>query len=200
MWWWQTLVIIVALWSVRGLAAENNLRLLRIDSWALKLYLMVIIFNCLCPYLGLKNRLALSMHCNLRTANGYWNHLFLPESMRVFPYQDELITIVNSNLPDFEAVRALQMPMPLFEFRRWCRRAEADFYVDYLDLDGVQRRFEKTDGRGSDPEIMEAQPILEKLLCFNPIGANYDYMPESIPHVGPSRNMIPRPMPHEAKP
>lgn len=39
------------------------------------------------------------------------------------------------------------------------------------------------------------RPILEKLLCFNPLGATYDDMPESIPHIGPSRNMIPRPKP-----
>ena len=191
-WWWQTLLVVVALWALRGLPQESGAQLLRVRSTAARLYILFVIFNCLCPYIGLKDRLALTMHSNLLTAKGYWNHLFLPEGMRVFRYQDNLVTIVDSDLPDFAAVAEAGTPMPYFEFRRWCRRINADFHVDYLDSEGASRRFEKLDGEGSDPTFMAPRPLLEKFLCFNPVGASYDYIPELIPHVGPARNSIPK--------
>lgn len=187
-WWWQTLAIVAALWSLRELTGHRRADLLALSSTTLRLYLLFVIFNCLCPYMGLKNRLDLAMHSNLRTAKGYWNHLFLPESMRAFGYQDDLVRIIDSNAPDFAELARLQFPIPYFEFRRWCRRSEGDFYVNFTDSDGRQGSFEKSGGEGSDPKLMEPHPILEKFLCFDPIGANYDFMPESIPHIGPSRN------------
>ena len=191
-WWWQSLAILAALWAVHGLTPQRTATLFQLRLPALRLYTLVIILNCLCPYIGLKNRLALNMQSNLRTADGYWNHLFLPESMRVFTFQDRLVTITSSDSPDFDAVSKQGMPMPVFEFRRWCRGIASDFYVDYLDPEGIPRRFTKSGGHGSDPELMVPHPLLEKILCFNPIGANYDYLPEEIPHVGPSRNRVPR--------
>lgn len=191
-WWWQSLAILAALWAVRGLPPLPARTLLSVRLPALRIYTLVIILNCLSPYLGLKNRLALNMHSNLRTAEGYWNHLFLPESMRVFTFQDHLVTITGSDSPDFAAVSQQGMPMPFFEFRRWCREITPDFYVDYIDPEGVPRRFTKTGTSGSDPGLMTPRPLLDKILCFNPIGANYDYIPEGIPHIGPSRNRVPR--------
>ena len=187
-WWWQTLAIGGALWATRGLPGRSLADLLAVGSKTLKLYLILVVFNCLCPYLGLKNRLDLCMHSNLRTAKGYWNHLFLPESMRIFGYQDDLVTIIDSDSPDFGELARLRFPMPYFEFRRWCRLSEGDFYVAFIDSEGIERRFEKVGGEGSDPDLMEPHPLLEKFLCFDPIGANYDYMPESIPHICSSRN------------
>ncbi|MGK0238041.1 MAG: hypothetical protein ACI92G_001505 [Candidatus Pelagisphaera sp.] len=191
-WFFISIVVVAGLWIVRKLPPENSSSFYRIQSPILKTFILFIIFNCACPYIGLKNRSALSMHSNLRTAKGHWNHLFLPEFIRVFNYQNNLVTIIDSNLPDFEAIQKANMPLPYFEFRRWCRRAKADFYVDYLGPKGTFKRFDKKNGHGSDAALMEAYPLLEKFLCFNPVGASYDYIPELLPRVGPARNQIPK--------
>ncbi len=191
MWLWQTLVMLAALWVVRDLPREKSKSMLRIRSWPLVLYASFVFFNCLCPYIGLKTRSALSMHCNLRTEEGYWNHLFLPESMRVFNFQNELVTIMDSDLPDFAHLQKAGMPLPYFEFRRWCRLAAQDFRVTYRDPSGTIRHFSKTSGKPSDPTLVEASPMLEWFLCFNPVGAAHDYMPSLTKRVGPARNIVP---------
>lgn len=190
-WWWQTAIAAWALFLIRRAPRERTSDLLRMRSPALWALTFFVIFNCLCPYLGLKSRSALAMHCNLRTEKGYWNHLFLPERMRVFGFQDDLVTIVESDLPDFEYLRERGMPLPFFEFRRWTRLAEPNFFVDYRDSSGELRRFEKVAGHGSDPALMEASPVLEKFLCFNPVGASHDYIPALVPRTGPARNVVP---------
>lgn len=190
-WWWQTAIAAWALFMIRGEPRERTGDLLRLRSPALWALLLFVVFNCLCPYLGLKSRSALAMHCNLRTEKGYWNHLFLPEGLRVFGFQDDLVEVVASDLPDFEYLRERDMPLPFFEFRRWARLAEADFFVDYRGASGELRRFDKVDGRGSDPALMEATPLLEKFLCFNPVGASHDYIPALVERTGPARNVVP---------
>ena len=190
-WWWQTLIAAAALWTIRRQPGESSRNLLRVRSTVLWAYLAFFLFNCLCPYIGLKTRSALAMHCNLRTEKGYWNHLFLPESMRVFGYQDDLVTVLESDLPDLDHLRRNDMPLPYFEFRRWCRLADADFYVVYRDSRGRMQRFEKTDGRGSDRALMGSEPMLERFLCFNPVGAKHDYIPGLVRRTGPARNVVP---------
>jgi hypothetical protein len=190
-WWWQTAFMLAALWAVRGIAQDRLVDILRIRSWVLRFFVVFVVFNCLCPYLGLKTRSALSMHCNLRTEKGYWNHLFVPEAVRVFPYQDNLVTVVDSNLPDLDHLRGKGMPLPYFEFRRWCRLATDDFYVDYLDASGFRQRFEKRDGEGLPPALMQRSWLLEWFLCFNPAGASHDYIPGLVKRIGPPRNVVP---------
>jgi len=190
-WWWQSLIAAAALWAIRSLRGEATAALLRQRSITLGAYLAFFAFNTLCPYIGLKTRSALAMHCNLRTEKGHWNHLFLPERMRVFGYQDGLVTVLESNLADLDYLARHRMPLPDFELRRWCRLANADFYVVYRDPRGVTRRFEKSGGQGSDPEIMRSSPLLERFLCFNPVGATHDYIPELVPRIGPPRNVVP---------
>ena len=131
MWWWQTAVMLLALWSIRALSLSSATPLLKPPFAVLWIYVGLLIFNCLCPYIGLKTRTTLTMHCNLRTEKGYWNHLFLPSRMRVFGYQDDLVVIEESDLSDFTHLRETGMPLPYFEFRRWCHLAPGDFYVDY---------------------------------------------------------------------
>ncbi|MGK0238042.1 MAG: hypothetical protein ACI92G_001506 [Candidatus Pelagisphaera sp.] len=190
-WWWLTIAMLVALWGIRDIPGEALGKMIHIRSWPLTIYAGFVFFNCLCPYIGLKTRSALSMHCNLRTEKGYWNHLFLPESMRVFNFQNSLITILDSSLPDLIHLKEKVMPLPYFEFKRWCRLAKNDFHVTYHDPSGKVRHFEKKSGKASDPVLVEPSPLLEWFLCFNPVGASHDYMPSLVQKVGPSRNIVP---------
>jgi hypothetical protein len=63
--------------------------------------------------------------------------------------------------------------------------------VVHRDPRGEARRFEKSGGRGSDPEFMRSHPLLDRFLCFNPVGASHDYIPEFAPRTGPPRNVVP---------
>jgi hypothetical protein len=190
-WWWQTGLMFAALWSVRRADYGPAIPLLRPRFGALWFYVVFLAFNCLCPYIGLKTRTTLTMHSDLRTENGYWNHLLLPERMRLFTYQNDLVEVLSSDLPDFDHLRQKEMPLPYFEFRRWCRLARGTWYVEYRRNNDPVRRFEKSAGRGNDPELMKARPWLEWFLCFNPVGAKHDYIPALVKRTGPARNIVP---------
>ena len=60
---------------------------------------LVLVFNAMSPYLGLKTESSFAMFSNLHTEAGYWNHAFIPEAVRVFGYQDELVSVTASNDP-----------------------------------------------------------------------------------------------------
>ena len=191
LWAWQTAAAAGALWALRKQVFESTLQLLRTDSWLSWTCVGILVLNCASPYIGLKTRTSLSMHCNLRTEKGHWNHLFLPESLRIFPFQDDLIVVLESDQPDLDHLRATGMPIPYFEFRRWCRLAPDTFFVRYRRGDQPEQRFEKRSGAASDASLVERAPVLEWLLCFNPVGASHDYMPGFVSRVGPARNVVP---------
>jgi len=52
--------------------------------------------NGLAPYLGIKSQLTISMYSNLRVeSDERWNHLLVPEAVRVFGGDDDMIRVVN---------------------------------------------------------------------------------------------------------
>lgn len=54
----------------------------------------LLVVNALCPYLGLKTDTSFEMFSGLRTEPGAWNHLLLPQAVRVFGLQDHAVTVV----------------------------------------------------------------------------------------------------------
>ncbi len=53
--------------------------------------LLLVVLNAASPYLGLKTRFSFTMFSNLQTEPGRWNHVVLPEAMRVFGLQDGIV-------------------------------------------------------------------------------------------------------------
>ena len=49
---------------------------------------VVLVINAMCPYLGLKTDTSFEMFSGLRTEPGAWNHLVVPEGVRVFGAQE----------------------------------------------------------------------------------------------------------------
>ncbi len=76
---------------------------LRIGHPILVVGVLVLVVNGLCPYLGLKTDTSFAMFSGLRTEQGAWNHLFVPEAVRVFGYQDDVVRVVASNDPTLVA-------------------------------------------------------------------------------------------------
>ena len=63
--------------------------------WALAPLLVVL--NAATPYVGLKTQSAFTMYSNLQTEDGRWNHVLIPESVRVFDMQDDTVEVVRSS-------------------------------------------------------------------------------------------------------
>lgn len=63
-------------------------------AWVAALLVLAI---AAAPYLGLGTHRALSMYSNLRTEGGASNHLLLPASLQIFPYQRDLVAIHSSS-------------------------------------------------------------------------------------------------------
>lgn len=190
LWAVQTVVMLWGLLAIRRCAFEPARVVLRQSRPVMWAFVVLLGLNCAMPYLGLKTRTALIMHSNLQTEGPHWNHLVLPQSMQVFDLQDDLVKIVASDQRDFRELARSGKELPYFEFRRWCAHGPPTFFVEYR-RSGEIHRFEKSQGRGDDPALMERRPIADWFLCFNPVGSVHDYMPSFIEHLGPDGNIVP---------
>lgn len=59
---------------------------------------LVLLLNAVSPYVGFKTESSFAMFSNLQTEPGGWNHVVVPEAVRVFDYQ-ELVSIEATNDP-----------------------------------------------------------------------------------------------------
>ena len=96
--------------------------LVRLNHPVLVVAPLLVTLNGLCPYLGLKTHSSFGMFSNLRTEGDYWNHSFLPQSMRVFSFQDELVEIVSSSDEHLAKSAARGFEWVYFEFRNYISR------------------------------------------------------------------------------
>jgi hypothetical protein len=96
-------------------------RSLRIGHPILVVGILVLVVNGLCPYLGLKTDTSFEMFSGLRTEPGAWNHLVVPEAVRVFGYQDQPVQIVASNDPALVARTSGGTRLVGFELDRYLR-------------------------------------------------------------------------------
>jgi len=68
---------------------------------------LLVVANGVSPYLGLKSQSVWTMYSNLQTEEDRWNHLLLPEAVRVFGYQDRTVRVLASDVPALaEAARS----------------------------------------------------------------------------------------------
>lgn len=112
---------------------------LRVRNGLFLLGLVVVLFTAAMPYLGLKTRAAFTMYANLRTEPGHWNHLVIPESARVFDWQDGDVRFLGTDDPRLQAVIDEQLAehTVLLGARRIVEEFP-DATVTY-ELDGVAR-------------------------------------------------------------
>lgn len=95
----------------------------------------LLVVNAASPYVGLKTEASFAMFSNLQTEPGHWNHLIVPEAVRVFGAQDELVRLESANAATLERRRRGGVLMVRAELERYLRdhpRAQAT-YVDARD-------------------------------------------------------------------
>lgn len=145
-------------------------RLVATPAW---IAVLLVLWNGLNPWIGLKTQTSFSMFSNLRSeAEG--NHLFL-KRIDLFPYQAEMIELVASE-PDILAVPARPRSVryyantgnifPRFELRRFLSETRGDVRVTYR-MDGALYEATRTGGAASPAELFEPLPwYLYKSLWF----------------------------------
>lgn len=69
---------------------------LRVRDGVLIGALVIFMVNAASPYIGLKTDYSFDQYSNLRTEAGHWNHLVLPEAVRVFDSQDHLVRFIHA--------------------------------------------------------------------------------------------------------
>jgi hypothetical protein len=134
----------------------------------------VVFLNGMNPYVGLKTETAFTMYSNLRTEGGGTNHLFMPSSLKIAGFQEDLVEVLDSDNPRLREFAGGNYLLTYFEFRRLASGIQGDFTVGYL-RNGDKRSFVRKDGVASDPELVQPHPVLlAKLLYFRPVRKNND--------------------------
>jgi len=158
--------ILLVIGLARAGSHSHAARSLRIQHAVLLGGALLLVVNSVSPYLGLKTDSSLTMFSNLHTEDGEWNHLFIPEAVRVFPYQDHPVRILASNDPALDARRRDGVRLVPFELERYLRSHP-----------GTTATYAITDSLGD--QVVAARPgsdrgsltsrFLDKLVKFQPV-------------------------------
>ena len=179
LWWVYGLALIaIFLFAVRLGKSEwqEARKLFKLPQASFAIPILLVFFNGLSPYLGLKTETSFSMFSNLRTEGGVSNHLIVPGTLGLASYQDELVTIVRSSDAELQRLADLRYRLPYFEFRSYVsRKAQVgvkDISITYR-LGDVERSIMRID---DDPELLQPDSFfLRKLLffrCVPPVETN----------------------------
>ncbi|MGE3285947.1 MAG: hypothetical protein AB7J32_07560 [Pseudonocardia sp.] len=140
---------------------------LRVRNGLFLLGFVALLATAAMPYLGLKTRAAFTMYSNVRTEPGHWNHLLIPEAVRIFHWQDGDFVLLGSDDPLLAQEFAEQDAEHTVLLS--ARRIAADHptaTVRYL-LDGVEHE-----------SVVSADPVLGQ-----PISAEQDWFGAMRPFV-----------------
>ncbi|WP_328856174.1 HTTM domain-containing protein [Williamsia herbipolensis] len=124
----------------------------------------LLLANAACPYLGLRSESTFTMFSNLRTEQGAWNHVLIPESVRVFGFQDRLVTVVATDDPALAARTSSGTELTRFELNRYLRsHPRAEVTWSEAGADGAVTR-----SRGPTA-TKPGQTLAEKLAHFKDV-------------------------------
>ena len=131
---------------------------------------LLVVYNGLCPYLGLKTETSWAMYSNLRT-EVRTNHVFMPGWLKMASYQDDVVEIVETTLPRLQRYQREGLLLTFFEFQRICSNEAGDFSVTY-GRNGSLRFLESESGVSSDPLVTTSSGWpASALLLFRPVDA-----------------------------
>lgn len=126
----------------------------------------LLIVNGLSPYIGLKTDTSFTMFSNLQTEAGRWNHVLIPESIRVFGYQDELVRVTDSNDLALERRTAGGTRVVRFELERYVRSRPGTSAAYTPAADGGGIRIARSDATAS-----AVSPVIDRLVKFRDVRA-----------------------------
>ena len=77
-----------------------------------------MVLNSITPYVGLKTEFSFTMFSDLLTEGDEWNSIIIPPKVRIFGYQEDLVTIIDSSNPDLQVFAGDAYRLPFAEFHR----------------------------------------------------------------------------------
>jgi len=159
--------ILVVLGLARGGARNYSSRSLRLRNPVLAAGLLLLVVNSLSPYVGLKTESSFTMFSNLHTEAGLWNHLFIPEAVRIFPYQDHLVRIVASDDRALEASTHDGQRLVRDELERYLR-SHPGTTATYVTTDALGDIVD-TAGPGGTSSALPMTWLLDKVVKFQTV-------------------------------
>jgi hypothetical protein len=153
------------LWKTRS-ATTNSESASGVNLWALPsfvfaLFPLILFFDGMCPYLGLKTETSFAMFSNLRTEGGRCNSMILPRTLRLTNWQD-VVHIKSSSDPLLAHQAAIRRPRTFYDFRDYLSTHQ-NVAVTY-ELNGVTHSLKQA---SDDPELVRPYPrVLKKLMYF----------------------------------
>lgn len=142
-------------------AAPGTVRRL---SPILAIGVVILVANSLSPYLGLKSQTSFNMFSDLRTEAGRWNHVLVPESVRIFGYQDDLVQISGSNDSVLSRYGESGELVVRYELDRYLRR-HSGAYATTASVDGSVPRLLT----GEEGKSAPLQPLVDGVARFKPV-------------------------------
>jgi len=159
--------LLLVLGLARGGPRNYSSRSLRLRSPVFATGMLVLLVNSLSPYLGLKTESSFTMFSNLRTEAGRWNHLFIPEAVRIFPYQDHLVRIIASDDPALEASTRNGWRLVPSELERYLR-SHPGTTTAYITTDAVGDAMHAA-SPGTGSRTLPTTRISDKLIRFQAV-------------------------------
>ncbi|MDF7814353.1 HTTM domain-containing protein [Hymenobacter sp. YC55] len=130
---------------------------------------LLVLFNGLTPYLGIKTQTNFSMFSNLRTEGNISNHLFIPTALQIFDMEKDLVEVTKTNLHGLQDLVDNKQVIPYFEFQRITSTAHSDFYATYIYRNKAQTIVVKGES-SNHPELLTAHNWLAaKFIRFRPV-------------------------------
>jgi hypothetical protein len=130
--------------------------------------LLLFIANGIAPYLGFQTVRTMSMFSNIRTEGDRTNHLFVPSSLQIADYQDDLVRVVGSSdlLLNFYAKN--QSLLPFTEIRRiaW-QNPDVPVWISYERAGRIE--ILDTSQPGAERQAPPIPFPLHKILAFREV-------------------------------
>ncbi|MDQ3640443.1 MAG: hypothetical protein M3450_02945, partial [Actinomycetota bacterium] len=158
--------ILVVLGLARRGSQSHSARSLRVHHSIFVAGILLMVLNSVSPYVGLKTESSLTMFSNLQTEGGQWNHLLIPEAVRVFPYQDDPVRVLASNDPALDAQGHDGVRLVPFELERHLR-SHPGTVATYATTDALGVKV-LTAGPGADAAPLTRR-FLDKIVKFQPV-------------------------------
>ena len=168
--WGLFLVVTYVFVSSRNkLEPERFSTLFRVRPAAFWLVPLLVFFNGMNPYLGLKTQSSFSMFSNLRTEGGTSNHLLIPNLLQVTYLQHDLVDVTDTDLNALKRFVANDQLITYFEFRRIASETKTNFYANYIRKQQTQT-LSVRNGISNRPELTTPHHwLIGKLVRFRPV-------------------------------
>lgn len=157
--------IVLCLGVGRGTSQGQRARPMRLGHPVFAVGVVLVVANSLSPYLGLKTESSFTMFSNLYTEHGSWNHLLIPEAVRVFHYQDQLIRVTDSNDRGLEAMTGDGAQLVRYELERHLRSHPGTIATYTTTAAGVETT--RTGGPEADAGLVT--PVLDRIFKFQTV-------------------------------